>query len=113
MSENFKTAIVIFEISTLELVKTNFFTPTENFGIGFASSEASGPGFYEGASPGPSLLDKVCLFKLVKYMFVIDMYIAFPGRIWKGKKIYYKVCEIREDHIFLVICTKYWHRKYA
>ena len=39
----FEKTIVIFEISTLELVKSEFLTHTANFGIG--STFAKGPGW--------------------------------------------------------------------
>ena len=53
----FQKTIVIFEISTLKSVKTEFLTHTVNFGIGSAFSECSGP--------GPGLLYIVCLIKHV------------------------------------------------
>ena len=52
--------IVIFEISTLKLVKNEFLTRTVNFDIGSAFSKGLGSTLSEGLGPGPGPLYKVC-----------------------------------------------------
>ena len=59
----FQKTIVIFEISTLKSVKTEFLTYTVNFGIGSAFAKSPGSAFSEFSGPGPGLLYKVCLIK--------------------------------------------------
>ena len=49
----FLKTIIIFEISTLEFVKSKFITHTKNFGIGSISSKGSGSTFSEGPGLGP------------------------------------------------------------
>ena len=61
----FQKAIVIFEISTLKSVKTEFLTHTVNFGIGSAFAKSPGSAFSECSGPGPGLLYIVCLIKHV------------------------------------------------
>ena len=51
----FLKTTVIFEISNLEFVKSEFLTYTVNFGIETTFSKCLGSG------PGPGLLYKVCL----------------------------------------------------
>ena len=52
--------IVIFEISTLKVVKNEFLTHTVNFDIGSAFSKGRGSAFSEGPGLGPGPLYKVC-----------------------------------------------------
>ena len=56
----FENNIVIFEISTLELVKNEFLSHTVNFGIGFAFSKGPRSTFFQGLGSGPGQLHKVC-----------------------------------------------------
>ena len=56
----FLKTIVIFEISTLKLVKNESLIHTVNFDIGSTFSEGPGSGFCEGPCPGPGPLYKVC-----------------------------------------------------
>ena len=66
--------IVIFEISTLEFVKNDFSTHTENFGIGFAFYKGSASIFSKGLDLVPGLPHKVLqLFSHEKKTFFLTL----------------------------------------
>ena len=67
----FGKAIVIFEISTLEFIKTEFLTIIVNFGIGFTYSKGPGSACSEGLGPG--LLYNVCPERVVKNMLLLNV----------------------------------------
>ena len=56
----FQKTIIIFEISTLKLVKNESLTHTVNFGIGSAFSKGLGSAFSEDPGLGLGPLYKVC-----------------------------------------------------
>ena len=63
----FEKNIVIFEISTLDLIKIDFLTNVVNLGIGCVFSKRPGSTFseYPGAGAGPGTLCKVCSFRVM------------------------------------------------
>ena len=80
---NWKKTLAIFEISTLEFIKTQFLTITVNFGLGSTFSKSRGSISSEG--PGSGLLYNVCpereRERVIKEMLLLNVIRTFSKKL--------------------------------